>query len=238
MSPAPPVITAPFFEIGPKNLLRLPEILEVAHSAAHVGRESGVSVIITVPAPLISRIRDAVPGVFVFAQAMDDDEQGPSVGRITAEALVDSGAHGVMLNHDSHPLERSTLLRTVGRATGAGLMTMVCAGSDAQALDLARIEPTILLYEPPELIGGAAGGDRPWIRAIDPRVSAVAPTVLMMHAGGVAVPDDAYGIMRSGARGTGSTSGVLRADSPPEAAAQFILAVRRGFDSAAESNPR
>ncbi|WP_162253405.1 triose-phosphate isomerase [Microbacterium sp. Root180] len=225
-------LSAPFFEIGPKNLLRLPAIIEVALAAVRAGDENGVSVIVTVPAPLIAQVQRAVPDVFVFAQTMDDDEPGPSVGRITAESLVDAGARGVMLNHDSSPLDPTTLARTVRRASESGLMTMVCAGTDEQALDLARLDPTIVLYEPPELIGGAGGGDRPWIRPIDRRVREVAPEVLMMHAGGVAVPEDAYRIMRSGAQGTGSTSGVLRAASPTDAAAQFIRAARRGYDEA------
>lgn len=228
-----PALSAPFFEIGTKNLLRLPDTIEVASAAAQAGRDHGVSVIMTVPAPIIAAVQHAVPDVFVFAQTMDEDEPGPSVGRLVAESLVDAGARGVMLNHDSHPLDDSTLRRAVRRAQDSGLMTMVCAGSDAQALEFAAMDPTIVLYEPPELIGGAGGGDRPWIRPINDRARKLAPRVLMMHAGGVATPDDAYRIMRSGAQGTGSTSGVLRADRPGDAATQFIAQVRRGFNHAA-----
>lgn len=230
--PAPRELSAPFFEIGPKNLLRLQETIDIAGAAALAGRDSGVSIIVTVPTPVIAQVHQAVPEVFVFAQSMDDDEPGPSVGRVIAESLVDAGARGVMLNHDSHPLDDATLARSVRRASESGLLTMVCAGSDGQALALAALDPTIVLYEPPELIGGSGGGDRPWIRPIDRRVHELAPRVLMMHAGGVAGPDDAYLIMRSGAQGTGSTSGVLRASSPTAAAARFIAEVRRGYDAA------
>lgn len=223
-------LAAPFFEIGPKNLLRLPAIVDIATAAQAAGRRHGVRVIFTVPTPLIAQVRDAVPDVLVFAQSMADDPLGPSVGRVVAESLVDAGADGVMLNHDSDPLDAAQLERAVERAQANGLMTMVCAGSEAEALQLARLRPTVVLFEPPDLIGRAGGGDRPWIRRADERVRALAPQVLMMHAGGVGSPGDAYEIMRSGARGTGSTSGVLRADSPSTAAAQFIEAVRSGFD--------
>jgi len=223
-------VTAPFFELGAKNLLRLPELLEVAAAAQSAGLHHEVSVILTVPAALIAPVQAAVPGVFVFAQAMAINEPGPSVGHVIAESLVDAGACGVTLNHDSLPLDRSAIARMVVRAHDNGLMTMVCAGSDSEALAVAPLKPTIILYEPPRLIGGAGGGDRPWIRSIDDRVRIVAPAVLMMHAGGVSTPDDAYQIMRSGAAGTGSTSGVLRAASPCSEVAEFIDAVRRGFD--------
>jgi triosephosphate isomerase len=137
-----------------------------------------------------------------------------------------------MLNHDGAPLDRAALASTVRRAASAGLRTMVCAGSDEQALDIARLQPTIVLYEPPELIGRAGGGDRPWIRPVDERVHRIAPDVLMMHAGGVARPEDAYRIMLSGAQGTGSTSGVLGDAAPQDAVVRFIAEVRRGFDAA------
>lgn len=225
-----PGLAAPFFELGPKNLLRLPEIVEVGAAAERAGREHGVTIILTVPTAIIAPVQSALPGVLVFAQTMDDDEPGGSVGRDIAESLVDAGARGVMLNHDSHPLEADALARTIDRARRNGLMTMVCAGSDEEALRIAALRPTVILYEPPQLIGGSGGGARPWIRGIDERVRAAAPDVLMMHAGGVASPEDALAIMRLGAAGTGSTSGVLRAASPVTAAAEFVAAARQGFD--------
>lgn len=230
----PPRLTAPFFEIGPKNLLRLPELLDVAVAADAAGRRHRVAVILTVPTPLIAPVRSAVPDVLVFAQGMADDLPGPSVGRVIAESLVDAGAHGVMLNHDSHPLQPAVLERSVARAHANGLMTVVCAGSESEVLDLVRLRPTVILFEPPELIGSASGSDRPWIRGIDRRVASIAPEVLMMHAGGVATPSDAYRIMREGAAGTGSTSGVLQARDPVRAVGQFVEAARAGFDGAAE----
>ena len=223
-------LTAPFFELGPKNLLRLPDIIEVTVAAQGAGERYGVSVIVTVPTALIAQMRAAAPGVLVFAQSMDVDDLGPSVGRVTAESLVDAGAHGVMLNHDSNPLEPDRLRRGIQRAHANDLMTMVCAGTQDEVLRLLPLRPTIVLYEPPELIGHTGRSDRPWIQHVDTQVHAVAPDVLMMHAGGVAAPTDAYQIMRSGAAGTGSTSGVLRDESPTSAVERFISAARHGFD--------
>ncbi|WEK60783.1 MAG: triose-phosphate isomerase [Candidatus Microbacterium colombiense] len=231
---------SPFFEIGPKNLLRLPEIISVAEAAGAAGERHGVSVILTVPTALIAPVRAAVPGVFVFAQGIDDDEPGASVARVLPEALADAGAHGVMLNHDASPLTPEAVARAIGRVHSNGLLTMVCAGDDDAVMDLLELTPTIVLYEPPGLIGSTESTDRPWIPTIDRRVAERATDVLMMHAGGVSHPQDAFEIMRVGAHGTGSTSGVLRAESPRMAAAEFIAATRRGFDahhSATASSP-
>lgn len=220
----------PFFEVGTKNLLRLPEILDVAVAAQRAGERSDVAVIMTVPTALVTRVRTEAPAIAVFAQNMDTAEPGSTVGRVTAESLVDAGAHGVMLNHASLPLDSRQLRRSVIRAQVNGLLTMVCAGQEREVIELLPLRPTIILFEPPELIGHRGGADRPWIEPVNQVVSDVAPDVLMMHAGGVGTPDDAYQIMRSGADGTGSTSGVLQDRSPSHAVAQFIDAVRRGFD--------
>lgn len=225
----------PFFEIGPKNLLRLPEIISVAEAAASAGERHGVSVILTVPTALIAPVRSAVPGVFVFAQGFDDEEIGDSVARVLPEALADAGAHGVMLNHDASPLTPDALARAVRRAQANSLMTMVCAGDDQSVVGLIDLEPTIVLYEPPSLIGSTESTDRPWIAEINRKVAERAPDIMMMHAGGVASPQDAFTIMRAGAHGTGSTSGVLRAESPRAAAEDFIFATRQGCDASRAS---
>jgi len=223
-------LTAPFFEIGPKNFLRLPEIVDVSVAAQDAGARYGVSVILTVPTALIAQAKAAAPAPFVFAQSMDLESLGPSVGRVTPESLVDAGADGVMLNHDSNPLDPEGLRRSIQRAQENGLMTMVCAGNEDEVLRILALRPTIILFEPPELIGHSGGAGRPWIARVDAKTRALAPEVLMMHAGGVGKPADAYQIMLSGADGTGSTSGVLRDESPESAAARFISATRHGFD--------
>lgn len=226
-----PRLTAPFFEIGPKNLLRLPELVLLAQAAETVGRASGVTVVLSVPVPLISSVRAAAPGILVFAQDMHADEPGASVGRTIAEALADAGASGVLLNHDSNPLEPSVLPTVVRRAHSNGLLTMVCAGTEPEVLQVAALRPATVLFEPPELIGASGQAARPWIEPIDAQVHQREPGVLMMHAGGVASADDVYSIMRAGAAGTGSTSGILQADLPVEAMTAFIQAAREGFDA-------
>ena len=53
-----------------------------------------------------------------------------------------------------------------------------------------------------------------------------------MHAGGVSSPAVAQSIMALGSNGTGSTSGVLAATDPHDAARAFIAATRAGWEAA------
>jgi triosephosphate isomerase len=225
-------LTGPFFEIGPKNLLRRAELERVAIAAGRAGAHFGVTVVITVPAPLITAIVELSTGVRVFAQGMDLAVPADAMGSVTAAALADAGADGVMLNHDSNPLDRSQVDLALAESRAAGLATIVCAGTEDEALRLAHAGPTAVLYEPPSLIGTAGGGPRSWIRGLTVSVHAIDPGVLAMHAGGIGSPEVARDVMASGADGTGSTSGVLGADDPEAAARDFIAATRAGWDEA------
>jgi triosephosphate isomerase len=161
---------------------------------------------------------------------MAPDRPGDTMGRVIAETLADAGAAGVMLNHASNPLDPPALAAAVERACSAGLATIVCANTDAEAVQAARLGPTAILLEPPALIGTAGCTARDWIAPANEAVRRVAPAVLMMHAGGVSTPSIAAAIMAAGADGTGSTSGVIGAANPLGAARSFIAATRAGWD--------
>ncbi len=226
------LLTAPFFEIGPKNLLRRPELEELARAAGEASREFGVAVVITVPNVMVAPIAELDTGVLVFGQSMGPDRLGASFGRVTAEGLLDAGAVGVMLNHDADPLDAATLAATVDRAHETGLETIVCAGTESAALAFTALAPSAVLIEPPDLIGTIGGAERDWVRPLTEEMHRVDAHVLAMHAGGVSSPIVARGIMAAGADGTGSTSGVLTAQDPLVAAAHFIAAARAGWDDA------
>jgi len=225
-------VTAPVFEVGPKNLLRRSEIEAVTTAAGQAGDQHGVTVLITVPTALIAPIHDLGTGVRVFAQGMHVEGLGPSMNRVTAEALVDAGAVGVLLNHDADPLDDETLALTLARAGELGLQTVVCAGTQEDAVRFAALSPTVVLLEPPKLIGTGDNAPRDWVGPSTEAVHRASDGVLAMHAGGVSSPEVAEALMAAGADGTGSTSGVLNATDPGSAVRSFIAATRSGWDRA------
>ncbi|MFW0795686.1 triose-phosphate isomerase [Gordonia sp. CPCC 205515] len=223
-------MTGPFFEIGPKGFLRRTQLELLARAAGNAASDFDVTVILTVPTALIAPIAELNCGVLVFAQTMDPEPLGASMGAVTPESLVDAGADGVMLNHESNPLAPAALEHAVARANDLGLETIVCAGSEEEAVRAARLGPTAVLFEPPALIGTVGDQPRPWIDDANRAIRAANEAVLTMHAGGVSDPGIARSIMASGADGTGSTSGILTADRPITAARDFIAAARAGWD--------
>jgi triosephosphate isomerase len=221
---------APFFEIGPKNFLRQGDLRNLLQAAELASVREQVVMIMTLPAVEIEAAKRFFPGVLAFAQHMDPDRVGSSVGRVIAEALADIGADGVMLNHAQRPLSKGEIIVAIERAKENGLLTMVCARDDAEALSLAEFAPDILLYEPPSLIGHSGGAARPWISEIDVRISKINPAIKMMHAGGIATPTDAQNVMLQGAAGTGATSAIVLAPDRVAALDALVAATRAGWN--------
>lgn len=227
-------LKAPFFEIGPKNLLRRPELHKLLAVAQLHSQQYGVSVIATLPVTEIEPARLLFPDLHLLAQHMDPDRPGKSVGRVIAEALADAGADGVMLNHADHQMRLDQVAAAVERAQANGLMTLACAADEREAAAIAALSPDILLYEPRAMIGHGGGAHRPWIAPINALVRAIAPGTLLMHAGGIATPEDARNVIRAGAAGTGATSAIVKAGDPYEVIEGFLSAVRDawGLDEA------
>jgi triosephosphate isomerase (TIM) len=92
------------------------------------------------------------------------------------------------------------------------------------------LSPDILLYEPRAIIGHGGGARRPWIPQINALVRAIAPRTLIMHAGGVATPEDARDVIRAGAAGTGAMSAIVKASDRSETIEGFLRAVRDGWE--------
>ncbi|TQL67377.1 triosephosphate isomerase [Nocardioides albertanoniae] len=225
-------VRPPFFEVGPKNLLRRNAIEPLVVAAARAGDEHGVTVLVTVPTALIAPVRDLGTSALVLAQGMSTARVGSSMNRVTAESLVDAGAAGVMLNHDADPLDDIHLGLALERAHDLHLQTIVCAGTSADATRFAALRPSAVLFEPPELIGSGGADPRGWIGASTKAIHDAGSGVLAMHAGGVATPEIARSIMARGADGTGATNGVLSADDPHDAVRALVAATRAGWEQA------
>jgi triosephosphate isomerase (TIM) len=223
-------IRVPFFEIGPKNMLRRPELHKLLAVAQSHSQQYGVSLIATLPVTEIEPASLLFPDIHLFAQHMDPDMPGPSVGRVIAEALTDAGANGVMLNHADHQMPLDQVAVAVDRAKANGLLTLACAADEREAASIAALSPDILLYEPRAMIGHSGGARRPWIPQINALVRPIAPHTHIMHAGGVATPEDARNVIKAGAMGTGATSAIVNARDHSGIIEGFLSAVREAWD--------
>jgi triosephosphate isomerase len=226
-------ITPPFFELGPKAYTYGHNMLEIALRADAAGAEYGVQVIIDPQYVDIPIIAAKMQHALVFAPHMDAIEPGRGQGAVLPEALRAAGARGVLLNHVERRLSRAELARAIARADAVGLATMVCTDDVDDAVQVAAMAPNIIVVESPQSIGTGAGtgASEGVIAATDAAIWAVNPEILVLHGGGIGSAQDVYDVIRAGAQGTGSSSGVFRAPDPPCMAVAMIRASRVAWDA-------
>ncbi len=225
-------ITPPFFEIGPKAYLYGEKVLALAKHADAMSEKYAVQIIFTPQYVDIPLLAHEMKRVLVFAQHMDSLEVGRGVGSVLPEAVKAAGAVGVLLNHVEKRLSMDELRRTMKRADEVGLATMVCADNLEDAAVIARMQSNIIIVESPELIGVGkrADGDQEAIAKINQTIWDINPEIKVLHGAGISCGQDVYDIIAAGARGTGSTSGIIKANDPFAMLEEMIRSVRAAWD--------
>jgi len=225
-------INKPFFEIGPKVYIYGQQAVDLAKFADELCEKYCVDIIFTAQYTDISSIARETRNIHVFAQHMDSLRPGRGIGAVLPEAIKYAGAVGVLLNHAEKPLTLSEINKTIQRADEVGLATLVCAGTPEESAAVACLSPNIVLAESPKLIGKGKRSleDKLVITEINRIINKINPEISVLHAAGISNENDVYEIIAAGADGTGSTSGIIKAENPFAMLERMIQAVRRAWD--------
>lgn len=118
---------------------------EVRAIAAGAGDCPGVEVALCVPATLIHRAVEAVPGFPIGAQDVHFLPRGAQTGCLGAEMLADAGAKLTIVGHsERRDRERSAEVRGKAEAAQAeGLDVIVCVGESQAAHDAGETLETV-----------------------------------------------------------------------------------------------
>jgi triosephosphate isomerase (TIM) len=228
----------PLFELGLKGYLWGRKALELAKAADQIASEHRVAIIFTPQYVDIPAIVRETRNLLIFAQHIDPVRPGRGNGAVLAEAVKEAGAHGTFLNHAEKPVALGALAQTIRRANEVGLHTMVCADSPEEAAAMAQLKPTMIMAEPPDLIGGSnpVAKQREFIAATIGVVRRIDRDILIFNSAGIRTPEDAATVIAAGADGTGSTSGVLTAADPVETLRRMVAAVEKAWQSRSSLN--
>lgn len=90
----------------------------------------------------------------IYSQHVDYFEKGRNTGFILPEAVKLDGAEGTFLNHSEHKLKFDVIKKSIKRCKQVGLKTAVFASNLEEAKKIEKLHPSILIVEPPELVGG------------------------------------------------------------------------------------
>lgn len=187
--------------------------ISLAETIRQVASKTGVEI---VPCPQTADLREVakLSSHPVWVQHIDVQERGRATGWFPAEIAKSAGAEGTLLNHSEHKLSLGVLGETLARGKEAGLKTLVFADSLKEAKIIGELQPDLIGYEPPELVGSrntsVASAKPEIIKAV---VEAVSPVPVVVGAG-VHSREDVEVSIKLGAVGIAVATDVVLAEDP------------------------
>lgn len=118
--------------------------LRLAKVAEKVSKMYGVEIAVAPPVEHLGLARKV--SIPVFAQYID-------AANMTAEKAGSLGAKGAIINHSDYKIPEGEVLHFVNDARRAGLTSVVCVGTVAEAEAYASFKPDYMAIEPEDLIG-------------------------------------------------------------------------------------
>lgn len=187
----------------------------IAETAQEVREESGARIAVAPQTAHLERASET--GVETWAQHVSPTGHGSHTGSALAEAAVDAGAVGTLLNHSENRLKLADIDASLAAADRAGLETVACANDPAQCKAVGALGPDAVAVEPPALIGGdesVSTADPDVVTAAVDAVSEIDAEIDVFCGAGISTGDDVESAADLGATGVLLASGVAKADDP------------------------
>jgi triosephosphate isomerase len=149
----------------------------------------------------------------VFAQHLDDAKIGSTTGYMIPEIVKKSKVNGALINHSEHRISSKEIINLVKRLKKLKMKTVVCVKNVREAETYAKLNPTYIAIEPPELIGTgrAISNERPELitKSLLAVKKARNSTKLLCGAG-IVTSDDVERAIELGSHGILVASGIVK----------------------------
>jgi triosephosphate isomerase len=158
----------------------------------------------------------SIDGLEVWSQHLDPVGQGSHTGWLEPETAIARGATGTIINHAEHKVSLDHV-RDLMAMLPEGFPVCACAADVTEARALAKLGPTFIAVEPPELIGGdisVTSADPTIVSDTVAAVKEVNPNVRVLCGAGVKNGQDVATAIALGAEGVLLASGVTKANDP------------------------
>ena len=166
----------------------------------------------------------SISGLEVWSQHLDPVGQGSHTGWLEPETAIERGAVGTIINHAEHkvPIDHVSKLMSM---LPDGFPICACAADVEEARALAKLGPTFIAVEPPELIGGdisVTSADPAIVSDTVAAVKEVNPNVRVLCGAGVKNGADVAMAIELGTEGVLLASGVTKAADPAAVLADLV----------------
>ncbi len=168
----------------------------------------------------IDRIKQALPGLEIWAQHADAVDFGKFTGYLAPAALAGAGVGGVMLNHSEHPVGAKTLTETVTLCRKNKLKLMIITDKIDLIKQVNELKPDYIGFEDPQLIGGP-------VAMIDAhydlvKQAAAAARVPLIVGGGIRTEDHVKKSLKAGGKGVLVASEFAQSANPEKTLKELI----------------
>ncbi len=202
------------------------KITRLVKTAQKVSRKYGVKIAIAPPQHLLSKI--ASSPIPILAQHVDDAKIGSTTGFVIPELLKKSKVKGSLINHSEHRISGKEIEQLVKRLKKLRMISVLCVKNVAEATKYAKLNPSYIAIEPPELIGSgkAVSKEQPELitRAAIAVRSAKNQTKLLCGAG-IVSGEDVKQSMILGSKGILVASGIVKAKNWQKIIEEFAKAM-------------
>ena len=202
------------------------KIIKLAKLSEKISKKYKTPIAIAPPhhlIPLITKFR-----ITILTQHLDDKKVGSTTGFMVPEIVKKSKIDGSIINHSEHRITEKEIKSLVKRLKKLKLKTVICVKNVSEAKRYAKLNPTYIAIEPPELIGTgrAISTERPQLitNAVDAVRSAKNSTKLLCGAGIVS----GYDVARAkelGSKGILVASGIVKAKNWEKIIGEFSRAL-------------
>ncbi len=155
----------------------------------------------------------AAPSLEVWTQHLDPVGFGSNTGWLQPDNAIENGAKGTIINHAEHKSEHSRIEKLI-QTLPISFPVCACAIDVNEAQSLAKMNPTFIAVEPPELIGGdisVTSADPAIVQDTVKAVHDINPNVRVLCGAGVKDGNDVRTAVELGAHGVLLASGVTKA---------------------------
>ena len=187
------------------------KINKLALIAERISKKYKIQIAIAPPPHLLASIKKSK--LLIFAQHLDDAKVGSTTGYMIPELVKKSKVSGALINHSEHRISPKEITNLVKRLKKLKMKTVVCVKNVREAEKYAKLNPTYIAIEPPELIGTgrAISTERPVL--ITKSLSAVKKarnSTKLLCGAGIVTSDDVKRAIELGSDGILVASGIVK----------------------------
>ena len=207
-------------EISSAKVVKLAKIIE------RISKKYKIKIALAPPHHLLTKITDfSIP---VLAQHVDNTRIGSTTGFLIPELLKTSKVAGSLINHSEHRIPSNDIKQLVARLQKLKMMTIVCVKNISEAQKFAKLNPTYIAIEPPDLIGSGKAVSKEKPELITKAVTAVKNannSTKLLCGAGIVSGEDVEKAIQLGAKGILVASGIIKSKNWEKIIVEFSKAM-------------